>query len=661
MSNNRIGFFQFATIGALGALTSQACSTVEPDPSVLAEQSISIAPANGASTVQSAYTAWKAAYIVSSGSKMLVKANATSDSYSEAIGYGMLLAAYLNDRATFDGLWSYAKSFQDANGLMHWWTSGFTQVLGQGSASSADEDMAIALMVAEKRWSSSYGSDARTLINRILANDTASSVLKPGDTFSGPINPSYLDPGYYTTFATYTGNTQWNTVAATSYTLLGTIQNATTGLVPDWSTSGGTPYTNYNYNYGYEACRSPWRLAHDYQWYGNASAKVALDRINAFWKQTGATRIVDGYTLLGAPTGTTGSGAFIGMAAAGAVASTDPTFTAAMWNAAVNSSHSSYYPDTLRTLGLLSAAGMMPSPLTIGTSSCTDGLRNGSETDVDCGGTCAADCANGRACVAGSDCLSGVCTTGICRAASCTDGLRNGSETDVDCGGTCAADCANGRACAAGSDCLSGVCTTGICRAASCTDGLRNGSETDVDCGGTCAADCANGRACAAGSDCLSGVCTTGICRAASCTDGLRNGSETDVDCGGACAADCANGRACTAGSDCVSGVCTTGICGAASGAPTISKVSITSDWASGYCVNVDVTNSGPAVTAWTVRINLNQSTLNNAWNANTSVASGIMTASSTSSNGALATNATTQFGFCGNKTGTNWTPTAAK
>ena len=40
---------------------------------------------------------------------------------------------------------------------------------------------------------------------------------------------------------------------------------------------------------------------------------------------------------------------------------------------------------------------------------------------------------------------------------SCTDQIRNGSETDVDCGGGTCAACANGKACQAGTDCLSGT------------------------------------------------------------------------------------------------------------------------------------------------------------------------------------------------------------
>lgn len=70
---------------------------------------------------------------------------------------------------------------------------------------------------------------------------------------------------------------------------------------------------------------------------------------------------------------------------------------------------------------------------------CDDGLRNGNESDVDCGGSCG-PCAPGARCFSGNDCLSGACISGICSAlASCNDGVQNGNETGVDCGGSCQA------------------------------------------------------------------------------------------------------------------------------------------------------------------------------------------------------------------------------
>ncbi len=75
-------------------------------------------------------------------------------------------------------------------------------------------------------------------------------------------------------------------------------------------------------------------------------------------------------------------------------------------------------------------------------TSCTDGIQNGNETGIDCGGSGCAPCE------------------------TCTDGIQNGNETGIDCGG---------------SDCT--PCET-------CTDGIQNGNETGIDCGGSDCAPC---------------------------------------------------------------------------------------------------------------------------------------------------------------------------
>lgn len=50
-------------------------------------------------------------------------------------------------------------------------------------------------------------------------------------------------------------------------------------------------------------------------------------------------------------------------------------------------------------------------------------------------------------------------------AASCTDGIRNQDESDVDCGGSCSLKCSNGKVCKSNADCISNVCTSGTCAA----------------------------------------------------------------------------------------------------------------------------------------------------------------------------------------------------
>jgi hypothetical protein len=89
---------------------------------------------------------------------------------------------------------------------------------------------------------------------------------------------------------------------------------------------------------------------------------------------------------------------------------------------------------------------------------CSDGVQNGNESDVDCGGPASgcATCGNGAACTQSDQCASGSCDamSSLCVAPSCSDGMQNGFELGVDCGGPgCSAGCALGTACTVDSDC----------------------------------------------------------------------------------------------------------------------------------------------------------------------------------------------------------------
>ena len=194
------------------------------------------------------------------------------------------------------------------------------------------------------------------------------------------------------------------------------------------------------------------------------------------------------------------------------------------------------------------------------TPTATDGVKNGTETDVDCGGSAAPPCGDGKGCGGAADCASQVCNAGVCAAPSATDGVKNGDESDVDCGGAKAPKCAVGKACKARGDCASDVCTGGTCQEPTPADGVKNGTETDVDCGGPGAPRCADTKTCSVADDCTSGVCkdvgTGKRCQAPSPTDGVKNGDESDVDCGGAKAPKCGSGKACNAHADCASDGC---------------------------------------------------------------------------------------------------------
>jgi hypothetical protein len=118
-------------------------------------------------------------------------------------------------------------------------------------------------------------------------------------------------------------------------------------------------------------------------------------------------------------------------------------------------------------------------------------------------------------------------------APTCVDHIKNGSETDVDCGGGMCPPCADGLKCGVAADCTSGVCTMGQCAVPSCKDGVKNGTESDVDCGGSCP-KCAAMKKCGGNADCASGICTNGACVPCTRIDDCASGSNCVA---GACVA----------------------------------------------------------------------------------------------------------------------------
>src|SRR5690349_15937743 len=105
---------------------------------------------------------------------------------------------------------------------------------------------------------------------------------------------------------------------------------------------------------------------------------------------------------------------------------------------------------------LLSTLTILVLSVTIGgckkDGTCSDGIKNQDETQVDCGGVCS------------------ICNSN--NSGTCSDGIQNQNETGVDCGGVCSA-CNNNN--------------TGTC-----SDGIQNQNETGIDCGGVCSA-CSSG------------------------------------------------------------------------------------------------------------------------------------------------------------------------
>ena len=101
---------------------------------------------------------------------------------------------------------------------------------------------------------------------------------------------------------------------------------------------------------------------------------------------------------------------------------------------------------------------------------CVNTIKDGAETDVDCGGNQCGKCIDGKKCIAKTDCAGGACLDGKCATPACTNKEPDGDETDVDCGGSICARCTIGKRCKTGSDCLSGTCSANS--SCSCPPGM---------------------------------------------------------------------------------------------------------------------------------------------------------------------------------------------
>ncbi|HMA93181.1 MAG TPA: glycosyl hydrolase family 8 [Polyangiaceae bacterium] len=322
--------------------------------------------------VQSVYEQWKTHLVTSDGAggfrrvKRPDEPGLDKDStVSEGIAYGMIIAVYMDDQALFDDLWRYAllhSSSEPYPGtgptiLMNWYILASGEIGknpgGGGAATDADEDMAWALIMADKQWGGkgklekSYLDYAKQLLGDIWKYEILDSKLpKNGSGWGGwdNLNVSYFAPSYYRVFATVSGQAAWKSaVVDTIYDVIdGNLTaengNQANGLVPAFSSSkGGVAYNSdgseLKHFHQYDSCRTPFRIGLDACQFNEPRAKTYLAKISKFYSEKGAANILDGYKLDGTnypepetkDRGFQGrSAAFIGPAGVGAMH--DPTY-----------------------------------------------------------------------------------------------------------------------------------------------------------------------------------------------------------------------------------------------------------------------------------------------------------------------------------------------
>jgi len=333
------------------------------------------------------YQLWKKAWYDANRGWVL-SPEGTGSTVSEGIAYGMLISVYMDDQTVFDKLYGTWKSnAAGSNGGMNWRVGDGAQ---GGTASDADFDAALALVMASKQWGGSYLSDAKALISWIASNDINGSQIKPGNQWNDAFNPSYATTANFKLFQDVNGGS-WNSVITQAYSDLNACANSTTGLVPDWCSWSDHKPTRTNAsvaqdeNPGFydDAARTPWRMAWAYYWYGDTKAQAFNKRINDWMVPTlrTASGINSGYFINGQAVksekrnfvSSTFSGG-MGLAASSVDESASKSFMETVYKALANMKScetangcgegtvpgEKYYPATLNLLYLLLMTGNMP-------------------------------------------------------------------------------------------------------------------------------------------------------------------------------------------------------------------------------------------------------------------------------------------------------------
>lgn len=285
--------------------------------------------------VRTHYREWQREHLVVADKMKFVATNKDhSRTLSEAQGYGMLITVMasghgLATRRAFDDLTQYylENRISAKNPLMAWRQTNKTGLMRstaaeQTSATDGDLDIAYALILADERWGSNGSFDYQALAQQLIQAikrreiDPTTQLPRVGDWATTGnsrhlIRTSDLMTAYFRKFASFTGDQSWSQVATNSQTVLRKLsQEHETGLMADFVTVRGERLeigqvkpnqvaTATDADYGYNACRVPWRTAYDYRLSKSRISRAVTEKMLRFFDQQ--TEITAVYKVTGQP------------------------------------------------------------------------------------------------------------------------------------------------------------------------------------------------------------------------------------------------------------------------------------------------------------------------------------------------------------------------
>lgn len=345
-------------------------------------------------TIKTHYRTWKKDYLRGTSRQKFVKTNAgkKNQTLSEAQGYGMLISVMaaqqgFGSQKTFDQLTRYyvAHQISKTNPLMAWRQNqkGNQMVSTKAektSATDGDLDIAYALILADEKWGSKgslkYNQLANDLLKAIKEQEINSTTNLPkvgnwatASTSIDLVRTSDLMTAYFRKFASYTQDGSWTKVAQNSQNTLKKLSDQqTTGLMADFVTVSGSDLktgsvkakqvaSEYDNQYGFNACRIPWRVAYDYQLNHSQVSKKIVEKMCKFF--TTKKKITAVYTLSGKAVENYPNTAFSApVAYAAQVVSNQTLQNRYVQDLTANISAKDYYPATIQMATLLASGSI---------------------------------------------------------------------------------------------------------------------------------------------------------------------------------------------------------------------------------------------------------------------------------------------------------------
>ena len=209
-----------------------------------------------------------------------------NDTVSEGQAYALIYCALLDDRATFDRVrvWTQknlSRLEKHGDRLLAWrWADG--KVADWNSASDANLDYALALLLGSRRWrEEQLREEAVAVAADVLKHETHKNALGPillpgtwGVQEDGAcvVNPSYFSPAVFRMLHKLTDDIRWQRLAEMSYTVwqksgrqLGKTRGI--GLPPDWCLlqpdGAACAAKGRSTKFGWDAARVPMRAGMD--------------------------------------------------------------------------------------------------------------------------------------------------------------------------------------------------------------------------------------------------------------------------------------------------------------------------------------------------------------------------------------------------------------